>query len=164
MRIWLNSLIFVLCLTLSLPAFAQGKMDSGGAQSSTLTIESYDPTKVKFHSYGHLSRWYESPLANQDAHLWTGIVVFFLVTVGATGLKLYRSRKAASNQYSQQETMINSLLAKEKRLQDKLALVNEKVQQGEISKAEARAAQDKYIAELEKVNKRIRRLNELEVK
>lgn len=163
-RICILITVLLLALALCIPAFAQGSIQNEGTQSSTLTIKSYDPTKVKFHSYGHMSRWYDSPMANQDPHLWTGLVAFFVVTVGVTGTKLYRSRKVGSRQPSEQETIMDNLRAKEQRLVAKLALVEEKVSNGQMPGNEAKEQQKNYSVELEKVRRRIAQLDHLDRK
>lgn len=121
-------------------------------------INSYDPTAIKFHSYGHLTKWYDSPFAQQDPHLWSAVVTFLLISLGVAAYKFYPSRKKPSVEENLPSTAVDVLQAREQRLLAKIALLQEKIQQGTVGEAEGMSMLRRYQGDLEQVRQRLQQL------
>lgn len=77
---------------------------------------------ISFHSLGHLQMWENSPLSNQNPHLWTAFLITFVLCSIVLGLKLYRNKKNNTrvDEYYRLDTLHLALINKQKHLEAKI--------------------------------------------
>lgn len=127
--------------------------------------QGYTPGNSKFHSNSHLSRWYNSPLANTDPHIWT--VVLILLGFGGialTGYWLRKKQKAKQQQEDEEKLarLLDELVIKQKRLMTKIAALDERHENGEVTAEAYEELRAQYKSRLVKIKLKIKELEELE--
>ena len=137
--------------------------DNAGANEKVAN-SSYNPTKVAFHSPGHIQRWYNSPLRNQDAHLWFAFLIILIIGIIVAAGMLYRIRQqeaAKAEEANKGEKLYIEMVAKQKRLMAKIADLDEKLSKGEIQQEEYNRLRDEYKKTLVKVKLKLKELEEI---
>lgn len=140
-------------------------------QKFTLTAEpdrvaqGYAPGKSNFHSNSHLERWYRSPLAGTDPHMWVAIIVILVFAGVAIGGYYLRKKQKEKNRLEEEEKLarlLDDLVIKQKRLMNKLAALDERREKGEINAEEHEELREQYKSRLVKIKLKIKELEELE--
>jgi len=138
-----------------------GNVEGGG----NVVDSSYNPSKVGFHSPGHLQRWYNSPLRNQNPHVWTAFFVILVISViVAAGILVRNRQKAAAEDEEARklDKLFVDLVAKQKRLMGKIAELEDKLAKGEIEQEEYNDLRNQYKKMLVKVKVKLKEIEELD--
>jgi len=140
-------------------------------QKFSLTIspdrvgQGYREPKSGFHSASHLQRWYNSPLAGTDPHLWVaGIIILFFAVVAVTGYYLRRKyrRQRQREKEERLSRMLDDLVIRQKRLLHKIDSLDRQNERGEIDSAEYSSLRQQYMDKLIKIKLKIKELEALE--
>ncbi|MFZ5640886.1 MAG: hypothetical protein ACOY4Q_09365 [Bacillota bacterium] len=130
-----------------------------------LVGQGYTPGKSNFHSNSHLSRWYNSPLAGTDPHMWVAIIVI-LVFAGITVTGYYLRKKQKERKRIEEEEklarLLDDLVIKQKRLMTKIAALDERHEKGEVTPDEYEELREQYKSRLVKIKLKIKQLEEIE--
>lgn len=150
-------------------AFALSQAQPGNKFSLSISPDrvgqGYQEPGSGFHSASHLERWYSSPLANTNPHLWAAaiIILFF----GAVAIIGHRIRKKQRNQRMQEEQerlagLLDNLVVRQKRLLDTIDSLDTKHDSGEISSENYTDLRNQYVNKLVKIKLKIRELEAYE--
>ncbi|MDA8235249.1 MAG: hypothetical protein M0Z31_10695 [Clostridia bacterium] len=168
-RIIISLMIMVLMIPISggSALAAEGilvaQADNNGANEKVVN-SSYNPAKVAFHSPGHIQRWYNSPLRNQDAHLWFVFLIVLIIGIIVAAGMLYRTKQqeaAKAEEAQKEDKLFLELVAKQKRLMAKIADLDAKLTKSEISQEEYDLLRDDYKKTLVKVKLKLKELEEV---
>jgi len=135
------------------------------AAAGNLIDSGYDPNKVGFHSQGHLQRWANSPLRNQDPHLWTVILIGLVVFVILIFWKINRDRQkavAGAGEANKLSDLVSELEAKEKRLMAKITGLDKQYSIGAINQAEYDELCKQYKKALDNIKLKLKKIEELD--
>lgn len=133
--------------------------------SADRVAQGYSGAKSGFHGASHLQRWANSPLSGTDPHLWMaalGVLFFGGVTAGGLYLKKKRLRQEEVEKEEHLSKMLDNLVIRQKRLLDKIAVLERKTETGESDSGEIAGLRDQYMKKLLKIKLKIRELESLE--
>lgn len=140
-------------------------------QKFTITAEpdrvgqGYAPGKNNFHSNSHLERWYRSPLASTNPHMWVTIIIILVFAGIAIGGYYLRKKQQEKNRLEGEEKLarlLDDLVIKQKRLMNKLATLDDGREKGNVSDEEYEELREQYKSRLVKIKLKIRELEEIE--
>jgi len=127
--------------------------------------QGYTPGKSNFHSNSHISRWYNSPLAGTDPHMWVAVIIILAFAgIAVAGYYLRKKQNAGKLQEEEEKLarLLDDLVIKQKRLMTKIAALDERNENGEIAAEEYEELREQYKSRLVKIKLKIRELEELE--
>jgi len=127
--------------------------------------QGYSGAKSGFHSTSHLQRWANSPLSGTDPHLWVaalGVLFFGGVAAGGLYLKKKRLRQQEAEKEEHLSKMLDNLVIRQKRLLDKIAVLDHKTETGTSDSGEITGLREQYVKKLLKIKMKIRELEALE--
>ncbi len=159
MRFYNNAFLItflVLALTIVPPVWAQGATGNN-------VPPSFNAPNDLFHSPGHMQRWYNSPMGNQNPHIWTAFTLTLLAGLISAAALLIRNRQKAATEAAAADKpakFLADLKAKEKRLTAKLASLEDRLTKGEIGQEEYDCLRDEYKKNLVKVKLKLRDLSD----
>lgn len=134
------------------------------ATAGSLIEQGYSPEKIGFHSAGHLQRWANSPLRDQDPHLWTAFFVLFLLGGFTLAWKFYRGRRefaADAGRGSKLDILAAELEGKKNRLAAKIDELDRKFAIRKINSDEYNKLCDRYKSELDRTDRKLKQIKEL---
>ena len=118
-----------------------------------------------FVGRGHCQWWAGSPLGSQNPHLWSGIIVAAIVYVIfiLTVIKKRRGKSSGPKTKGQEIDQYTShLKEKQERLTNKLTVLKESLNKGEISPREYAKLLVQYEAMLSDINKKLKEITDLQ--
>jgi len=129
-----------------------------------LDITSYQASGMVFVGSEHCQWWPGSPLGNQNPHLWLGSVVLILVYV-IFFLSIIRRKRKRTGSETKDAMAIDGytghLASKQKYFINKLAVLEEKMNKGEISPREYAKLHAQYEGMLSEINDKLAEFNYL---
>jgi len=134
------------------------------ASNSELPIESYDPPDISFHSTGHMQRWENSPLSNQDPHLWTAFLITFVVCSVFFGFKYIQKRRQVTEEKkgsSRLGEIGKALMTKQKHLEAKIIELEKNYGIGNVSKEDYQQLHKQYIQKLDRIKLQIQEIEDV---
>ncbi|MGE4273285.1 MAG: hypothetical protein AB7E31_10500 [Desulfitobacterium sp.] len=132
-------------------------------QVSIREINEYTPPDVGFHSPGHIQRWETSPLSEQNPHLWTTMLLTFLVSGGVfTSIHIRKKRREAKgNPTDQLKQYLSELKKREERLTKRFQEVDLKYRSGGIAETDYKRFLKSYEENLSKTQEKIREIEQM---
>jgi len=134
------------------------------ASNSELPIESYDPPDISFHSTSHLQRWENSPLSNQDPHLWTAFLLTFVACSVFFGFKYIQKRRQVAEDKkgsSRLEEIGKDLMIKQKYLEAKIIELEKSYGIGNVSKGDYQQFHKQYIEKLDRIKLQMQEIEDV---
>lgn len=140
-------------------------------QKFTLTAEpdrvgqGYAPGKSNFHSNSHLERWYKSPLAQTNPHMWVAVIIILIFAGIAVAGYLLRKKQKEKQQQADEEKLarlLDDLVIKQKRLMNKITKLDEGREKGEVDAEQYEELREQYKSRLVKIKLKIKELEEIE--
>lgn len=152
----LFAFLFIL-LILGYPAGA-GANPNQANQANVKEIKDYNPD-VSFHSQGHIQRWNNSPLREQNPHLWTAMLVSVIASGGVFTAMLIRKkrREAKESPAAKLDQYLSELKTREERLTKKFKEADRRYRSGEITEADYKRILKSYEENLAKTQEKIKR-------
>ncbi|MEA5024583.1 hypothetical protein SDC9_20811 [bioreactor metagenome] len=160
----LCALFLILSILLVNPGKAEANTNqvSQGSQTPVKEIKDYNPD-ASFHSQGHIQRWDNSPLSNQNPHLWTAMLLTVVVSGGAfTTMYMRKRRKEAnSNPTVKLNQYLSALKSREERLTKKFQEADQKYCTGEITETDYKRFLKAYEENRVKTQGKIKEIEQL---
>ncbi len=127
--------------------------------------QGYSSSSSGFHSASHLQKWYESPLASTNPHMWVAVtIILFFAAVAVTGYYLKRKYLLQKEKETEERLagMLDNLVIRQKRLLAKINALDRQNDAGEISSADYTSLREQYMDKLVKIKLKIKELEALE--